>query len=245
MAEDPLLAPLPKSLTGQDVQPSAGADIALSLLKQTNLSADRIANIIETKIDRKSLLLLPTPTGENKDSRAIRLAKIKQQRDSKRKPRPLSAAERRRSGYNDIPKEAWNYSLYVDLNKLWTGYISEVLKGGGYEAKLLKADYHGASLTVIKCKCPSRLFLFGIVVKETRHTFVICTKNNVLKNIPKEGTVFQFEAELIADTSASPTTTENAAKPDVMKWEVCGEHFGYRAAERVGKKFKGRHTIDF
>ena len=51
------------------------------------------------------------------------------------------------------------------------------------EEKLLKADYHGAELTVIKSKNPSLLNTSGIVLHETKNVFKLVTKQNKLKGI--------------------------------------------------------------
>lgn len=229
MSEDPLLTALPEASTS-----SKSDDVAKFLLSKTSMSAERADALYTAKIEYKSILLEPTSRPE--DSRAVKAQKERRRRDVKRKPRPLSAKERRRIGFNEIPKEARSHDLYKRLNILWTGYILEILKNGGHEAKLLKADYHGAHLKVTKCSCPSLVFLEGIVLKETRHTFVISTKKNTIKTIPKRCTVFEFQVEVPA---------LDDAPAELFKWEVFGEHFGYRAAERVGKKFKGRGTVSF
>lgn len=233
-SNDPLLAVLPEKLRSDVSGGSKSDNIALALLKKTSLSTERIELLHDTKIEHKSLLLQPASNAE--DRRQVKAKKEHQRREAKRKPRPLSAKEKRASGLFDIPKEAQQYLIYVPLNQLWSGYIREILKGGGSEAKLLKADYHGAVLTVVKCSCPSFVFLTGIVIKETRHTFVICTRQNAIKTIPKKCTVFEFLVDLAEGDSAPPS---------IMRWEIYGEHFGFRAAERVGKKFKGKSTVDF
>lgn len=231
-SNDPLLSELPARHRADLPNVSRSENIAMSLLRKTDRTEQQKDHQYETRIQHKSLLL--QPTSSTGDTRAVKADKEKRRREAKRKPRPMSANEKRASGLDHIPKETQLYSIYVPLNVLWTGYIREIVSGGGTEAKLLKADYHGAMLTVIKASCPSFVFLTGIVIKETRHTFVICTKQNVIKTIPKRCMVFEFQVDLVPNG-----TTQ------VMKWEVYGEHFGHRAAERVGKKFKGKSTVDF
>lgn len=232
-SKDPLLAELPEEHRADIANVSKSEDTVRTLLRKTGLPNDRIGAQYESKLEHKSLLL--EPTSALVDTRAIKAAKEQKRREAKRKPRPMSVREERASGLNIIPREARQYSIYIPLNTLWSGYMNDILSGGGSEAKLLKADYHGAILTVLKSSCPSFVFLTGIVIKETRHTFVICTKQDVIKTIPKRGMVFGFQVEL-----------KQAGRLDsTMKWEVYGEHFGYRAAERVGKKFKGKSTVDF
>lgn len=239
---DPLLSLLPEYSDKVNLSASKGENIARLLLSKTNLPEERIETQYNTKIEHKSLLLQPTTHTE--DSRVIKAQKERRRREAKRKPRPLSARERRQAGFNSIPADHRLYSIYEPLHDLWSGYIREIMQGGGYEAKLLKADYHGALLTVTKCSCPSFIFLRGIVIKESRHTFVICTKENKIKTIPKKCTVFEFEVSLKPSKEQS-VAANSASDTNKVRWEVFGEHFGFRAAERVGKKFKGKDTIDF
>ena len=46
---------------------------------------------------------------------------------------------------------------------------------------LATADMHGALMTVVRSRCVSRVGLEGIVVRDTRFTFDLITKNNVIK----------------------------------------------------------------
>jgi hypothetical protein len=49
------------------------------------------------------------------------------------------------------------------------------------EAKLLKADLHGAVVTVVRSKCPSLIGASGLLVMETQETFRVVTEQNKLK----------------------------------------------------------------
>ena len=51
------------------------------------------------------------------------------------------------------------------------------------EGKLLKADYHGAMVTVSASKCPSLIGQTGIVVMETKNTFQIIRKDDKLRSM--------------------------------------------------------------
>jgi len=51
-----------------------------------------------------------------------------------------------------------------------------------FETKLLKADFHGALLTVTKAKSPSLVGLTGLVLLETKNTFKLITTKNLLKS---------------------------------------------------------------
>lgn len=49
--------------------------------------------------------------------------------------------------------------------------------------KLASADYHGARLEVVRSRCPSRVGVAGICVKETKAMFYIITEKDLLKGL--------------------------------------------------------------
>ena len=50
------------------------------------------------------------------------------------------------------------------------------------ERKLLKADFHGAYITVTQAKNASLIGVGGITIMETKHTFKVITKNDQVKS---------------------------------------------------------------
>ncbi len=86
------------------------------------------------------------------------------------------------------------------------------------------------------------------MVKDTKFTFEIVTKNDVLKSIPKEHTVFRFEVPFDstpAGREAAPDqasdklmqgTNEETTKP--LVFEIHGSQFEVRAPDRTNKKFR-------
>lgn len=56
--------------------------------------------------------------------------------------------------------------------------------------KVLKADFHGAFLSVVEAINPSLVGHSGIVVMERKNSFLIVTKKNRMVAIPKKGSVF-------------------------------------------------------
>ncbi|KAF9210585.1 RNase P/RNase MRP complex subunit [Podila verticillata] len=68
------------------------------------------------------------------------------------KSKALTAKEKRALHVYDIPLESRKYELFLPLNTLWKGYMSEVFGSTtptAFTQKLLKADLHGAVITVI------------------------------------------------------------------------------------------------
>jgi len=89
-----------------------------------------------------------------------------------------------------------------------------------------RADYHGALITVHYSHCAEYTGLTGIVLKETRNTFIVVTRSNKTKTIPKPENVFN----IILD---DPEGTI----------QVAGNSFMARPADRANKKIKG--IMDF
>ncbi|KAF2829183.1 RNase P/MRP, p29 subunit [Ophiobolus disseminans] len=189
----------------------------------------------------------PTPSARAVRRRALDERKAKTRRRSKQKPRPLSAAEKRKLCMNEMPKEQQKYALYEPLHKLWLGYMRDMLGLDDTQRAvyltpassgqiLASADVHGALLSIVRSRCVSRVGLQGIVVRDTQFTFEIITKKNVLKAIPKEHTVFRFEIPQLA--------REGEAAPQPLVFDVFGEQFQTRAADRANKKFRMHYSID-
>ena len=149
--------------------------------------------IFTEKIQHKPLLLRPTsPTLDNRTKRRKERLRKKEHFLKKQKPRPLTAAEKRKTGIYDIPKEAQKYAIYEPLNRMWISYVQEVLGLDGqtsfvnaqsHGSKLASADFHGADLEVSRSRCVSRVGVRGIVVRDTKFTFEIITKSNELKSM--------------------------------------------------------------
>ncbi|KAH7394953.1 Rof/RNase P-like protein [Phaeosphaeria sp. MPI-PUGE-AT-0046c] len=186
----------------------------------------------------------PTPSARAVRRRTLNERKDRQRKHNKQKPRPLSAAEKRKLCLNEIPKDQQRYAIYKPLHDLWLGYMREVLgvddpKRGAYLTPassgqlLATADMHGALLSVMRSRCVSRVGLEGIVVRDTRFTFEIITRKNVLKSIPKEHTIFRFEIPLLGGEERKPLT-----------FELFGEQFQTRAADRANKKFRMHYQPD-
>jgi ribonuclease P protein subunit POP4 len=140
----------------------------------------------------------PTPSARAIRRRTLNERKENSRKRSKQKPRPLSAAEKRKLCLNEIPKEQQKYVIYEPLHNLWLGYMREILAVNDAQRAvyltpassgqmLASADMHGALLSVVRSRCVSRVGLQGIVVRDTRFTFEIITKNNVLKGKSRPG----------------------------------------------------------
>lgn len=156
----------------------------------------------------------------------------RRQKDKKKRSRGLSARQRRGLRLFDIRPEQQRYKLFLPLHELWKQYIRDLCNGlkpdtqpQMIQAKLLKADLHGAIISVTKSKCPSYVGVTGILLQETKHVFKIITKEDRLKVIPKLNCVFTVET-------------------DGFISYIYGSKFQLRSSERSAKKFKAKGTTD-
>lgn len=233
------------------------AHIAAHLLSLAHLP-DRAQEIFKDKVKLRPLHLKPGE-GQTPDARDYRRKvrlQAEERRKKKRKPQPLSAREKRETGLHQIPKEQRKYNIFEPLNKLWVGYMHEVLGPGRpvtsvAAAKLASADYHGALVEVSRSRCPSRVGVKGIVVKDTKYTFEIINKASEIKVLPKEHTVFRFEVpEQIPATSEKKeegtmeVDSEPKKAPKNLVFELHGDQFQHRAVDRANKKFKQHFLPD-
>ncbi|XP_015117251.1 ribonuclease P protein subunit p29 isoform X3 [Diachasma alloeum] len=88
--------------------------------------------------------------------------------------------------------------------------------------KLMRADLHGARVTVVRSKCPSLVGINGIVLQDTRNTFRVMGRDDKIKTIPKEVVVIKIHLP--------------GAALELFAKELC-----IRPAERAVKKFKANH----
>ncbi|XP_062845785.1 ribonuclease P protein subunit p29 [Trichomycterus rosablanca] len=144
----------------------------------------------------------------------------------------LNSKERRELRVFHLKPEHHKYELFLPLHELWKQYITDLCNALKPESnpqmiqqKLLKADFHGAILTVVRSKCPSYVGTTGILVQELKHVFKLVTKDDRLKTIPKKNSVFSVEM-------------------DNFVTHIYGSRFELRSSERSAKKFKTRGTID-
>jgi ribonuclease P protein subunit POP4 len=198
-------------------------------------SPDSANRIYSDKIQYRPLFLKPSspPPSTARDARR-KARDDKKKRAKALKPKPLSARERRKLRLYDMPKDSQKYSIFAPLNKLWVGYIREVLGseiysgGQGAAAKLAAADFHGAEVEVARSRCPSRVGVRGIVVKDSRFTFEVITQKDQVKTLPKEGTMFRVHVPALDATLDQ--------KP--FCFEIHGNQFQLRSSDRANKKFK-------
>lgn len=223
-------------------------NIAEALLNRAH-TPETAESIHRERVKQRPLLLRPTSPDPNLNARSKRQYERLQTAKAKRKtkkPRPLSAKQKRALCLYEIPEEQQKYAIYEPLHRMWCGYMREIL--GLSDGKrtyvdavsagpiLVSADYHGALVEVVRSRCISRVALKGIVVKDTKFTFEVVTKADAVKTIPKEHTVFRFEVPFETSDNKKVDGVQEERKP--LVFELHGNQFETRAPERANKKFK-------
>jgi len=182
---------------------------------------------------KKTLVLAAQKPKKGKGPQQVRKSK-----------KQLTAKERRNLGLFRLPKKGLQYSSYLPLHNLWTGYMKELLDLEGLEAsgwkpglneeprqmqlqtRLCRADLHGAMVKVATATCPSHKDVQGLVVMETKNTLQILGKDNTLRVIPKLGSSFTFVVGGYLFT-------------------IPGASIDSKPAERATKKLKNKVPLDF
>jgi len=183
--------------------------------------------------------------GEFKKTLVLAAQRPKKGKNQVRKSKKqLTAKERRNLGLFRLPKRGLQYSSFLPLHNLWSGYMKELLDLEGLETsgwkpclneeprqmqlqtRLCRADLHGAMVKVATATCPSHKDVQGLVVMETKNTLQILGKDNTLRVIPKLGSSFTFVIGGYLFT-------------------IPGASIDSKPAERATKKLKNKVPLDF
>lgn len=77
---------------------------------------------------------------------------------------------------------------------MWVRYMQDMLDLGekkfkppmtplSHGSKLSSADFHGAEVEVVRSRCEGRVGVRGIVVRDTKFTFVVVTRGDEVKSM--------------------------------------------------------------
>ncbi|KAF9013291.1 Rof/RNase P-like protein [Cyathus striatus] len=219
-------------------------------------------------------MLLENPARESKFKKELTEKRERRQQEKERKKLGvITRREAKEKGVWKFDEKQMKFDLFVPLHHLWMGYMSELLGlphptadppssklipgSAGMHPKLVKADFHGSMMTVRQSKNPALVNVMGIVIHETENTFKIITRENKVKMIPKRNSIFTFSVPLYSTLPKShkpeapfpilspieaPKTT--VLDSPYIEFELHGNQFCFRAAERAGRKFKHKESIE-
>ncbi|KAK5603627.1 hypothetical protein CRENBAI_003398 [Crenichthys baileyi] len=222
MEETEVCIPIPRDLVRRlGVEPHTSS-------KATKFTEAYLRNCIQqpTRLDVKSMVT----------HKAVILGYRRPKKDKtkkkSKKAKGLNARQKRMMKVFQIKPDHQRYELFLPLHELWRQYIIDLCGGlkptsnpQFVQQKLLKADFHGAIITVVRSKCPSYVGTTGILIQEFKHVFKIITKEDNVKVIPKRYSVFGVEI-------------------DGFVSHIYGNKFELRASERSVRKFKVKGTMD-
>ncbi|KAJ6581317.1 hypothetical protein B0H19DRAFT_1114688 [Mycena capillaripes] len=170
----------------------------------------------------------------------------------------------------DESQAKYTFALFLPLHHLWMGYMSELLNlpqlssgppralsGAVMHPKLLKADFHGSIMTVSQSQNTAILRISGIVIHETEGTFKVITKKKKKRVfLSKQISIFTFAIPVYSTLPAMPDASAPLPIPESRKGlqtvldgahvrlELYRNHFCFRSADRAGRKFKAKETIE-
>lgn len=202
---------LVSAIPGQQLLPKAAARVAEAPDSRTEFvlrfTADVIAptgkmnvgSAMSTKLSRQLMLDNAQPDKSLKQAREADHARAF--RDAKR----VGAAGRAR--VPELVGFSSRYADYLPLNKVWNAYIAGVCKGGAAserDARVARADLHGAVATVVSSSTPHHIGLCGIVVRVTPRILHIVTPRNKKVLLPRRATGVQITVPGVGQLSLVP-----------------------------------------
>ncbi|KAG6827565.1 hypothetical protein H0H92_011288 [Tricholoma furcatifolium] len=236
-----------------------------SQLTQTSDSSSMYASRIKGR-----QMLLENPARESRTKKELdeKRARQKAHKD-KKKRKIIGKREAKEKGVWRFDKNQANLQQHPQASAASSTYMPS---SAGMHPKLIKADFHGSIMNVRRSKNPSLINLSGIVIHETENAFKIITKEDSVKRktfkhkndpaiqlclvIPKENSIFSFAIPLYSTLPPSYKQNEPLHVPDPaipkktvlelphVEFELHGNQFRFRSAERAGRKFKHKETIE-
>ncbi|KZT40475.1 RNase P/MRP, p29 subunit [Sistotremastrum suecicum HHB10207 ss-3] len=230
------------------------------------------SNAYETRIEGRTIPL-DNPVKESRNKLENRAKSERRAKDKKRKKLGvIGRKEAKLKGIWTLDQKDAQWDKFLALHHLWLGYMSELLSlpprpthgspippmpnGQSIQSKMTKADFHGAIVTVREAKNPCLLGCSGIIIHETENTFKVVTPKNSVKVIPKANSIFVMHIPLYSvlqpETSTEDPSSQHpipVAMPSLcadpmIEFELYGNQFCFRSADRATRKFKAKETIE-
>lgn len=218
-------------------------------------------------------IVLENPARTSNTQKEYDAKKVRRELEKKkRKSSALGRRSADAKGLWKLENGAERFDLFLPLHQLWMGYMSELLglsppssvpvaeampNASSMHPKLVKADFHGSLLTVRQSKNPCLVGLSGIVIHETENAFKVITRKDQLKLIPKQNSIFtlavplystllqaQFRPAEAVSSALSGQHSGTVLDAPHIAFDLYGNQFCFRSADRAGRKFKAKETIE-
>ena len=154
--------------------------------------------------------------------------------------RKISGQLKRKLGHCIVKRKGKEYCNFLPDHERWLQYCKTFLNFDHYFSKgwvgephdpstitiqnnLKKIEYYGSKLEIVKSRSPSHVGIKGIVIRETKGTFVFICEDNRVKVIPK----LQCEFKL------------NVGR---VNFYILGKHLHQRPVERSKHAYK-KHEL--
>ncbi|CAG9791610.1 unnamed protein product [Diatraea saccharalis] len=178
----------------------------MSTEEKTNTeSAQAIINFLKSSVPKSEVANVEA---ELKKDFVLGIKKSKnlKQKARKKKSKNLTRREKKALGFYNISRNSMKYEDLLPMHLMWSDYMFNVLdieklsgipecysKGwDNFTQSFYRADFHGSMLEVVRSKCPSYVGKKGICIMDTRYTFKMISKDNVITTIPKQSSVFDL-----------------------------------------------------
>ncbi|XP_068250012.1 ribonuclease P protein subunit p29 [Palaemon carinicauda] len=147
----------------------------------------------------------------------------------------LKSRERRTLGLHKINKFDKTFEMFLPINKMWKAYAKKHFcisddsskhtesLANSVQINVRKLEYFGCLMRVSRSVCSEYIGVVGIVIRETKNTFMLICPDDKVKTIPKKHSEFSFVVEKFGIT-------------------VLGNHLNIKPAVRAKHAFK-KHCI--
>lgn len=162
------LNPLPKEVL----------DVAHRIGLKLNVQSDFVDNFMKNRLPKKTLEKELKYT--NYIFNEVRLSKKLDETKKVTSKNKLNSRQRKKL-FNVRKSTEIKYQLYEEVNKIWNGYIGNLIddiKSETDQLNLLRADYHGAYFVITASRNPALIGIKGFVIQETKRTFIIIKSDN-------------------------------------------------------------------
>lgn len=89
-------------------------------------------------------------------------------------------------------KQQLRYFTFEKINQLWNEYAEKIESSSGLMG-VFRLDLHGSYLKCTVSKNPTLVGSQGIIVQETKNTFIVIKQTNRLITLPKRESIFEFK----------------------------------------------------
>lgn len=163
------------------------------------------------------------------ETRTVKKSEDPDKKKKKREKKPKNPlrlnSKKRKQLYKLKESDRLKYSTFEKINQIWEKYVFQVIKEGGDSLRLFRIDLHGCKLEIEASKNPTLIGHRGIVVQETKNTFIIIKSDDKTCTVPKKDSIFTFHV-------------------DGTLYRMYGSSLLFTTQNRTKVKFKQKRAID-